>query len=512
VQDEPSRSRASKPPWQLHTADLVHGHILALERSRKRRPKENSMPSSELDTVLEALRAELRPYRGSHPTFARLPTRGRPREEILTEMRDFASAEEPAWRDGFVSGAVYDGAEERIEFLNEVYAINSQSNPLHPELWPSAVKYEAEIVGMTASMLGGGEEGVASVCGAVTSGGTESILLAMKTYRDRARAERRRLGEPEMLVPLSAHAAFGKAAQYFGLRLVPIPLGPDWRADVAAASKLLNRNTVVVVGSAPGYPHGVVDPIEELSELARSHNVGFHVDSCLGGFVLPWARRLDYDVPPFDFTLPGVTSMSVDTDKFGYAPKGTSVVLYRDHRIRRYQYYKTASWMGGLYFSSTFAGSRPGALSAECWAAMLALGEDGYMAATRSLLETAAEIRRGIEGIAGLDVLGDPLWVIAFSSGVFDIYAVMDRMGHRGWRLNGLQNPPAARICVTLRHAQRGVASRFLSHLEESVTEVRSNPGVKGSMAPVYGMAGAHRTRGSVEELLEAYGDVQFEV
>src|SRR5580658_3807226 len=191
------------------------------------------MESSDLDFVVDVLEAELRPYRESHHTYRQLPVTGRPRAEILAEMRELSDQEKPKWQDGFASGAVYHGGSEHIEFLNEVYAINSQANPLHPELWPSAVKYEAEIVAMTGAMLGGGENGVPGVCGTVSSGGTESILLAMRTYRDRARAERG-IVDPEMLVPQSAHAAFDKAAQYFGIRTVPIALGADWRADIDA--------------------------------------------------------------------------------------------------------------------------------------------------------------------------------------------------------------------------------------------------------------------------------------
>jgi glutamate/tyrosine decarboxylase-like PLP-dependent enzyme len=467
------------------------------------------MKRSDLDVVVEALEAELRPYRESHTTFRSLPKAGRDREEILAEMRELAALEEPTWRDGFASGAVYHGGQEHVSFLNEVYAINSQTNPLHPELWPSVVKYEAEIVAMTASMLGGGDDGDDGVCGTVSSGGTESILLAMRAYRDQAREERR-ITDPEMVVPVSAHAAFDKAAQYFGIRLIPVPLGPDLRVDVGAASKLITSKTIVIVGSAPGFPHGVIDPIEDLSTLAQSRGVGFHVDCCLGGFVLPWAEKLGYRVPPFDFRLPGVTSMSADSHKFGFAAKGTSVILYRDRELRRYQYFRTASWIGGLYYSPTFAGSRSGAISAECWAAMLAFGEEGYMVATRAILESAALIRRGIEAIGDLQVLGDPLWVIAFASDTIDVYAVVDQMSHRGWSLNGLQNPPAAHICVTLRHAQPGVAQRFIADLQDSVAAVRETPGARGSMAPIYGMTGAVKTRGTVEELLVRYGDVQF--
>jgi len=467
------------------------------------------MDSSDLDVVIDALEAELRPYRETHKVYRELPATGRDRQEILREMRELAAQEEAKWRDGFASGAVYHGGADHVAFLNEAYAITSQANPLHPELWPSAVKYEAEIVAMTASLLGGGEDGVASVCGTVSSGGTESILLAMKAYRDWAR-ETKGITDPEILVPRSAHAAFDKAAQFFGIRAVPVPLDPDYRADAYAAGKLVTGKTIALVGSAPGFPHGVIDPIEELAALAKKNKIGMHVDCCLGGFVLPFAERLGYPVPPFDFRVPGVTTMSADTHKFGYAAKGTSVVLYRTPELRRYQYYRTATWMGGLYYSPTFAGSRPGGLTAECWAAMLAFGEEGYMVASKAVLETAAAVKKGIGEITGLHVLGDPLWVVAVGSDELDVYAVMDEMGHRGWALNGLQNPAAFHLCVTLRHCRPGVADRFLADLRSSTIAVRENPAATGTMAPIYGMTGAVKTRGTVEELLVRYGDLQF--
>jgi glutamate/tyrosine decarboxylase-like PLP-dependent enzyme len=349
------------------------------------------------------------------------------------------------------------------------------------------------------------------VCGAVSSGGTESILLAMRTYRDRARIERG-ITEPQIVCPTTAHAAFDKASQYFNIELVRVPVGADFRADVDATRAALTDRTIAIVGSSPCFPHGVIDPIEELSELARERGIGFHTDACLGGFVLPWAEKLGYPIPPFDFRLPGVTSMSADTHKFGYAAKGTSVVLYRDPELRRYQWYRTAEWTGGLYYSPTFAGSRPGALSAECWAAMLAMGEDGYLAATRAILETGKQVREGVEGIPGVRVLGDPLWVIAFTTETVDVYGVLDEMTSRGWRLNGLQHPASMHLCVTLRHTQPGVAERFVTDLRASIETLQATPGTSGTMAPVYGMAAMIETRGSVEELLERYVDLLYRV
>jgi glutamate/tyrosine decarboxylase-like PLP-dependent enzyme len=441
--------------------------------------------------------------------YERLPERARGRDEILADVAALAELEEVAWRDGKASGAVYHGDREHIEFLNDVYAMQSQSNPLHLDLWPSGMKFEAEVVSMTADMLGssvaasGGHE----IVGTITSGGTESIFLAMKAYRDRAGIRR-----PEMVVPSSAHVAFDKAAQYLGMQLTRVPVGADYRANVQEMAKALTRRTVVVAGSAPGFPHGVIDPIPALSEMARERGIGFHTDACLGGFVLPWAERLGYDVPPFDFRLPGVTSMSADTHKYGYAAKGTSVVLYRGRDLRHHQFSIATEWPGGLYFSPTLAGSRPGALVAAAWAAMLSMGEEGYLRATDAVLETGAEIRAGIENIDDLFVLGDPLWVIAFGSDTVDIYEVMARMAERGWSLNGLHHPPAVHIAVTLRHTRPGVAETFLEDLAAAVDDARATGTATTGSAPLYGMAATFPARGAVGHLLERYIDRQYEV
>jgi glutamate/tyrosine decarboxylase-like PLP-dependent enzyme len=292
-----------------------------------------------------------------------------------------------------------------------------------------------------------------------------------------------------------------------------VPVGSDYRADVDAMARAVTRKTVVVAGSSPGFPHGVIDPIDELSDMARERGVGFHSDACLGGFVLPWAERLGHDVPPFDFRLPGVTSMSADTHKYGYAAKGTSVVLYRGSELRRHQYFVATDWPGGLYYSPTMAGSRPGALLATAWAAMLSMGEAGYLNATKRILAAAAEIRRGIEAIPELRVLGDPLWVIAFTSDRVNIYEVMARMAQRGWSLNGLHHPPAVHIALTLRHAEPGVAETFLSDLSDAVVEAKaSGAEPQTGAAPMYGMAATFPARRAVGELLQRYIDKLYEV
>lgn len=477
-----------------------------IEKRIRNIPSISQKIEQEYDEMMADLESSVKPYKGKFASFTQIPVVGRGQDEILREMEELYTHEQATWERGFVSGAVYHGDREHIEFLNKVYAINSQSNPLHADVWPSATKFEAEIVAMTADMLGG--EGQ-DICGTVSSGGTESIMLAMKTYRDRARQERG-ITRPEMVVPITAHAAFDKASQYFNIKTVHIPVDETFRADMDAARKAITHNTIVIAGSAPAFPHGTIDPIAELSELARERGIGFHTDACLGGFVLPWAEKLGYPVPPFDFRLPGVTSMSVDTHKYGYAAKGTSVVLYRGKALRHYQYYTATDWPGGLYFSPTFAGSRPGALSAACWAAMVSIGTEGYTNATQKILETAKTIKAGVREIPGLRLLGDSLFVVAFASEAFDIYKVLDAMSHKGWSLNGLHKPACVHLCVTLRHTQPGVVERFLRDLEAAVAQVQANPEEKGTMAPIYGTASTMPMRGLVSDMLKKYLDLMY--
>ena len=486
-------------------------------------PGVDSAIARETDKVIDELRSMTQPYRKEGPRYLCLPESGVDRGSILEQMESLRLREEARWRDGFVSGAVYHGDPEHIEFLNQVYAINSQTNPLHSDVWPSINLYEAQIIAMTSRMLGApacdaeqsmsvppGAGPLSSICGSVSSGGTESILLAMKAYRDRGRAEQG-IVSPEMVVPVTAHAAFHKAAEYFGMRMRRVEVGDDYRARIDSVRRAINSNTVVVVGSAVSFPHGLIDPIEELSELSRSRGIGFHTDACLGGFVLPWARRIGYPVPPFDFELPGVTSISVDTHKYGYAAKGSSVILYRSPQLRRYQYYTTSDWPGGLYFSPTFAGSRSGALSAMGWAAMVSMGESGYMDATRRILDAAKVLQEGIRAIPELTILGNPLWVTAFASDAVDVYKVMDAMTQRGWCLNGLHKPACVHIAPTLRHTEPGVARRFCEDLAHSVRIARESPDSIQGVAPIYGMAGTMPLTGVVDDMLRDYMDVLYE-
>lgn len=455
------------------------------------------------------LEQALHPYRGKFSSHTKLPAEGLSRADVLNEMETIAGLEEKRWREGYASGSVYHGGEEHIEFLNKVYALNSQANQLHADIWPSAFKYEAEIVSMVAHMLNG--DPGAGVCGCVSSGGTESILLAMKTYRDWAR-ETKDITEPEMVIPISAHPAFDKAAQYFGIKQNKYALDDSFRADVKAAEAAITPNTIVMIGSAPNFPYGTIDPILELSELARTRGIGFHTDSCLGGFLLPWVERLGYPVPPFDFRVPGVTSMSCDTHKYGFAAKGTSCVLYRGPELRRHQYFTTSDWPGGLYHSPTFAGSRPGGLSAACWASLVTMGENGYLNAAKSIMDAVNTMKAGVKSISELKLFGDSVGVFAFGSDNVNPYELLDAMSAKGWALTGLQHPAGIHVSPTLRHAQPGVAERFVSDLKAAVAHVKAHPNPEGGMAPIYGLAATVPDRTVVHDLLKNFMDMYYQV
>ena len=483
-----------------------------IEKRMKKIPSVKRMIDAENEKVMRVLEHSLKPYSNKFDKYPALPANGLDRDKILADIQQMNELESTKWKDGYVSGGIYHGSQEHIDFLNKVYALQSQSNPLHSDLFPSATKFEAEIVSMVATLHGKTETGNnSSICGTVSSGGTESILLAMKTYRDKAREERG-ITEPEMIVPVTAHAAFDKASQYFNIKQVKVPVTGNYAVDVNAVKRAVNNHTIVIVGSAPSFPHGTFDAIKELSDIALKHKIGFHTDCCLGGFVVPFAEKLGYKVPVVDFRFPGVTSMSVDTHKYGYAAKGTSVVLYRDEALRHYQFYTSTEWPGGLYFSPTLAGSRPGALSAACWAAMLSIGEEGYLQATKAILETADKIKTGIQSIPELKILGEPLWIFAIASDSVNIYEVLDQMAKKGWNLNGLHKPACFHIALTLRHTQPGVADRFIQDLKDSVAFVKDTPGSKDGMAPIYGMASSLPFRGMVSDILKKYLDVIYKV
>jgi glutamate/tyrosine decarboxylase-like PLP-dependent enzyme len=451
--------------------------------------------------LFKGLEKLFKPYKGSLIEVKSLPYHGLSKDEILSVLKKMATLEDKSWIDGKVSGAVYHGGGELLSLYNDVFSIFPVANPLHPDVWPSLVKLENEVVAMVAGLL----HGDSNVRGSITMGGTESILLAMKTYRDYYR-DKRGITEPEIVLPRSAHAAFLKACEYFNIRPVIVDLDDEFRVDVEKVKESITRNTIAIVGSAPNFPYGTIDPIKDLAEIAMDHGIGMHVDAALGGFVLPFARKLGYDVPQFDFEIEGVTSINVDTHKYGYAPKGSSVILYRNPELFRYQVYTIGDWAGGIYFTPTTLGSKPGFTIAATWAVMLYLGEKGYMEITKAMLEAGRYIINEVGKIKELKVLGKPLWIIAIASDIVNPYVVMDYMSQRGWHLIGLVKPPAFHIALTYRHTLPNVKEAFISDLRESVKDALEKGQPPIGMAPIYGMS-AFLPRDQINAILREFID-----
>ncbi len=396
-----------------------------------------------------------------------LPRQGLPKEALLATMKEMKAHDAP-WKDGKVFSLVYYVDDELSTVLKEASLLFFSENALNPTAFPSIRKMETEVVAMTAALLGGDEETV----GTLTSGGTESLLMAVKTARDWGRAQKG-ITEPEMILPLTAHPAFEKAAHYFGVKPVHIPIGPDFRADLDALARAFTPNTVLVVGSAPSYPQGVIDPIPEMAAMAQEHNVLFHVDACVGGFMLPFLRELGYPIPPFDFRVPGVTSISADAHKYGYAAKGVSVILYRNAALRRYQFFAYTDWPGGIYASPAMAGTRPAGPIAAAWAVMHYLGQEGYLRLARQTMETALRLQKAFQDIPGLFIYGEPAMTVfaVGSRDPYEVYEIADEMALRGWHLDRQHRPPSLHFTIVPAHAR--VVDAFLEDLRAAVAQVR---------------------------------------
>lgn len=397
------------------------------------------------------------------PQRLHLPAQRRSKEDVLEQMATL-KAKDVHWKDGKVFSLVFYAGEEILELLREAHALFMSENGLNPSAFPSLRKFETEVVEMTASLLGGGEE----VVGNMTTGGTESILMVVKTAREWAAAHKPHIKAPEMVLPITAHPAFQKACAYFGIVPVVTEVNANFRANVEAIKAAISRNTILVVGSAPSYPQGVVDPIAEIAAAAQEKNILCHVDACVGGFMLPFVRKLGYPVPAFDFQVHGVTSMSVDLHKYAYAAKGASVVLYRNQELRRHQFFVYTEWPGGIYPSPTMTGTRAGGSIAAAWAIMHYLGEEGYLKIAREVMETTKYLEQGINAIAGVHVLGQPeMSILAIGSDELDVYALGDEMTEQGWHLDRQQFPPSLHLTVNHAHVQS--KELFLSDLRKAV-------------------------------------------
>ncbi len=399
-----------------------------------------------------------------------LPQTGRSADEVIADLRAKREGD-VRWQDGKAFGMIYNGGPEVDAVAERAAMLYLHENALNTKAFPSLGQIQSEVVRWTADLLHGPD----SAAGFLTSGGTESILCAVLAARERGRRERG-IERPQMVVAESAHAAFHKGAHLFGIELVKTRVKDDWTADVSEMETAVTANTVLVVGSAPQYPQGVVDDIPAIAALAERAGVNCHVDACMGGFVLPFAEMLGRPVPPWDFRVSGVTSISADVHKLGYAPKGASVIVHRDKNLRSYQTFMFSDWLGGFYASPNLQGSRSGLPMAAAWAVMQHLGIDGYKALTASTLANADRMRQGIAAIDGIRVLGEGAYhLVALaadpaSARKVDIFALGDALLKRGW-FHDRQGPPDT-LHSTVSNSNTGVIEDYLKDLAICVDEV----------------------------------------
>ncbi len=412
-----------------------------------------------------------------------LPLNGTSRDEVLGKLRALHT-DDAKWKDGRTFSLVYFAGDEVSALLKDAYSEFIAENGLSPLAFPSLRQMECEVVSMAASILGGDDDAQ----GTMTSGGTESIMMAIKAAREFGRKEKG-IKRPHVIVPASAHPAFDKAVHYFDVDYSHAPLGADFRVDVAAMEKLIRPETVLLVGSAVAYPQGVVDDIPAIAKLAKSRGLLCHVDACLGGFFLPFAKKAGAPIPPFDLSVDGVTSISADLHKYGYAAKGASVVLYKTGALRRHQFFTYSGWNGGLYASPSFCGTRPGGAIAAAWAVMNFLGEEGYVKRAKQILESSKTMQTALRD-AGLKILGEPVGsVFAFTSDSVNVYELGDAMDARGWKLDRQMNPPALHVMVTPAH-QGEVLKKFLDDAKDCVSRLKAGEPAPDGSAAMYGMVG----------------------
>ncbi|XP_050429258.1 sphingosine-1-phosphate lyase isoform X1 [Adelges cooleyi] len=444
----------------------------------------------------------------SEKYIVKLPVKGIPSDEIINTVNRYLDLGKYKWKEGYISGAVYYYDEKLIELLTTVYGLASYTNPLHSDIFPGICKMEAEVVRVVGDLFHGGS----NVCGTMTSGGTESIIMACKAYRDYGKNERG-IKNGVILAPKSVHPAFDKAASYFAIRINHIDLDPEnLTVNLKKMENAITKNTILLVGSFPNFPYGTSDDIEGISNLGLKYNIPVHVDCCLGGFIAAFMPLAGYSLPPFDFILPGVTSISADSHKYGFAPKGSSIILYSDKKFRHHQYYVCTEWPGGHYGSPTIGGSRSGGIIAACWATLMHFGLDGYVASTKAIIKTKTYIEEELRKMNDIFIFGTPTTsVVAIGSNSFNIYRLSDALNSRGWNLNMLQFPMGIHICVTHLHTKPGVASLFIEDIKKELDEIMKNPKVEltGKIA-MYGMSATLPDRTIVGDITRYFIDAMY--
>jgi glutamate/tyrosine decarboxylase-like PLP-dependent enzyme len=397
-----------------------------------------------------------------------LPSSGVPADQVLAQL-DALKEHDVRWRDGRAFTLAYYAGPEVSAVADEAHRRFSTDNALNTDAFPSLRTIQAEVVAIVGDWLQAGPDGA----GFMTSGGTESILMAVKAARERGRAERG-ISRPNVVLPTSAHAAFEKGCYYFGLESRRVAVRDDWRADADAMADAIDDDTVLVVGSAPQYPQGVVDPIADIAALAAERDINCHVDACMGGVTLTYLARLGYDITPWNFTVPGVTSISVDLHKFGYTAKGASVIMHRSKRLRAYQTFVTDNWLGGMYGSSGVLGTKGGGPMAAAWAVMHHLGDEGYLRLAADARRATEQIVAAVRSMPELVLRAEPdAMLLSFGAAdptALDVFAVADALWRRGWYVDRQGPPPSLHLTVNAVHADK--VESFLADLRASIDEV----------------------------------------
>ena len=471
----------------------------------RRLPFVGSKISKELEKSREIFKREFLKTSPTETYHLSLPDKGLSHEEVLQELKKMDDLPKLDWRKGRVSGCAYNCGDDITKLANEVYGRYCWTNPLHIGVFPEIRKMEAEVVRWCAQLFNGGPR----ACGTMTTGGTESILMAMRSYRQLGYS--RGIRRPEIICSRATHAAFVKAADYFCMKIVIVPVDPLTRkVNLKKMKQAITSSTVVLIGNAPQYPYGIIDPIEEIAKLGRKYNIGVHVDCCLGGFILPFMDKAGFPIEPFDFRVEGVTSISADTHKYGFAPKGSSVILYANENLRRRQFFVATDTEIGIYPSPSMTGSRAGGIIAATWATLMYMGVDGYVKTTRSIVQTARWIASEIEKIPGLHVVGNPqACAVGFTSKEFDVYHLCSMVAKKGWELNQLQFPPGLHISVTFLHTKNGTSEQLIKDIKSCVEEIRANPSDKPTgFAAFYGSSQSISDRSIISGVVCNYMDV----
>lgn len=425
-----------------------------------------------------------------------IPPEGENPDFILGAIRKMKEADVD-WKSGKVWSLVYHADEEHDQLLSDAQNELLGTNYLNPLAFKSLHRMEQEVVRMTSNMLHGDEHTV----GVMTTGGSESILLAMLCYRERAGKYMPKIKKPEVVAPVTIHPAFDKAAGLFGLHLRKAAVDADQSVMVEEMEKLINENTILLVASAPSYPSGTLDPIEQVAEVAMRHKLPFHVDACIGGFMLPWVEKLGYPVPTWDFRVQGVTSISADVHKFGYGSKGASVITYKNMAYLRHQFFVTTDYPGGIYISPTLLGTRAGGPIAAAWASMRHLGENGYMALASKLMDGVHELEKGFREIPNIELVGKPVMnIISYTTtgNKPDIFIVADQMESKGWMVERQQHPDC--IHLTLLPTNVSGIDHYLNDLKDALMYASEHPeDVSKGNAALYGLISRIPFKGIVE-------------